>query len=59
MIRYQTLSLQVPNAGGLEQATANISLLTLHSTITEKQRPCLVLMAPVQQHETIHVFEHF
>jgi len=34
------LSLQVCNAGGLEQETAYISFLTLHSTIT-KQRPCL------------------
>jgi len=42
MIRYQTLSLQVSNAGGLEQATAYISLLTLHSTIVKQQRPCLV-----------------
>jgi len=40
MIKYQTLSLQVSHAGGLEQATAYISLLTLHSTITKQQRPC-------------------
>jgi len=32
MIKYQTLSLQVSNAGGLEQATAYISLLMLHNT---------------------------
>jgi len=32
---YQTLSLQVSDAGGLEQATAYISLPTLHSTTTE------------------------
>jgi len=42
IIQYQTLSLQVSNAGGLEQATAYISLLTLHSTITKQQCPCLV-----------------
>jgi len=35
-IKYQTLSLQVSNAGVLEQATAYISLLTLHSTITKR-----------------------
>jgi len=34
MIKHQTLSLQVSNAGGFEQATAYISLLTLHSTST-------------------------
>jgi len=48
MIKYQTLSLQVSNVGGLEQATTYISLLTLHSTITKQQRPCLVYMAPAQ-----------
>jgi len=32
MIKYQTLSLQVSNAGGLKQATAYIFLLTLHNT---------------------------
>jgi len=42
MIKYQTLSLQVSNAGGLEQATAYIPLLTLRSTITKQQRPRLV-----------------
>ena len=57
-IKYQTLSLQVSNAGGLEQATAYISLVTLHSIITKQQRPCLVWTAPAQWHETIHVFEH-
>jgi len=36
------LSLQVSNAGVLEQATAYISLITLHSTITKQQRYCLV-----------------
>jgi len=36
------LSLQVSNAGGLEQATAYISLLMLHSTIRKQQHPCLV-----------------
>jgi len=41
MIKYQALSLHFSNAGGLEQATAYISLLMLHSTIT-KQGPCLV-----------------
>jgi len=40
MIKYQTQSLQVFNVGGLEQAAAYISLLTLHS-ITKQQRPCL------------------
>ena len=45
--------------GGLVQATACISLLKLHSTISKQQRPCLVYMAPAQWHETIHVFEHF
>jgi len=42
MIKYQTLSLQMSNAGGLEQATAYISLITLHSTITKQQRPRLL-----------------
>jgi len=42
MVKYQTLSLQVYNAGVLEQATAYISLLTLHSTIMKQQRPFLV-----------------
>jgi len=51
--------LQVSIAGGLEQATAYISLLTLHSTITKQQRPCLVYVAPAQWNETIHVFEYF
>jgi len=32
---------KVSNKGGLEQATAYSSLLTLHSTITKQQRPCL------------------
>ena len=41
MIIYHLLSLQVRNAGGLEQATAYISLLTLHSTIAKQQHPCL------------------
>jgi len=41
MIKYQTLSLQVSNAGSLKQSTAYTSLLTLHSTITKQQRPCL------------------
>jgi len=59
MIKYQTLSLQVSNVGGLKQATAYISLLTLHSTIMKQQRLCLVWMAPVQWHETIPIFEHF
>jgi len=39
MIKYETLSLQVSNAGNLEQATAYISLLTLHSAVTKQQRP--------------------
>jgi len=47
MIKYQTLSLQVSKVGGLEQATAYISLLMLHSTIMKQQRPCLVWMAPM------------
>jgi len=55
-IKYQTLSLQVSNAGGLEQATAYISLLTLHSNITKQQRCYLVETAPAQWHETSHVF---
>ena len=60
MIIYQTLSLQASNAvPGLEQATAHISLLTLHSTIMKQQRPCLVHMVPAQWNERIHVFEHF
>jgi len=42
LIKYQMLSLQVSNAGGLEQATIYISLLTLHSTITKQQHLCLV-----------------
>jgi len=42
MIKYQTLSLQVSDAGGLEHATAYISRLTLYSTIMKQQRPCLV-----------------
>ena len=54
IIKHQTLSLKVSNAGGLEQATACISLLTLYSTIT-KQHRCLVWMAAAQWHETIHV----
>jgi len=37
-IKYQTLSLQVSNAGVLEQATVYISLVTLHTTITKQQR---------------------
>jgi len=41
-IKYHTLSLQVSNAGVLEQATAYISLVTLHSTIMKQQRYCLV-----------------
>ena len=59
IIKHQTLSLKVSNAGGLEQATACISLLTLYSTITKQQHRCLVWMAAAQWHETIHVFEHF
>jgi len=40
--KYQTLSLQVSNAGVLEQATAYISLVTLHCTFMKHQRlPCL------------------
>ena len=54
-IKYHTLSLEVSNVGVLEQATAYISLVTLHSTITQKQRYCLVLISPAQWHETIHV----
>jgi len=42
MVKYQNLSLQVSNASGLEQATAYISLLTLYSTMTKQQCPCLV-----------------
>ena len=42
MIKYQTLSLQVSNACGLDQATAYAFLLTLHSTFTKQQPPCLV-----------------
>jgi len=45
-IKYQTLSLQVSNANGLELATACISLLTLQSAITKQQRYCLVKIAP-------------
>jgi len=46
MIKYQMLSLQVSNAGTrslIEQATAYISLLMLHSTgtMTKQQRPAL------------------
>ena len=41
MIKYQTLSLQVSNACGLEQTKAYISLITLHSTIMKQQCPCL------------------
>jgi len=41
-IKYQTLSLQVSNAGGLEQATACISFLKLHGTILKQQHPSLV-----------------
>jgi len=54
LIKYQELSLQVSNAGVLEQATAYISLLTLHSTITKskQQHYCLVQMAPAYWHET-------
>jgi len=48
MTKYQTMSLQVSNVGGFEQATALISLLTLHSTIMKQQRPCLVEAAPAQ-----------
>jgi len=47
MIKYQALSLQASNAGGLEQATAYI-FLTLHSTTTKQQGPCLVSMVPAQ-----------
>jgi len=46
--KYHTLSLQVSNAVVLEQATAYISLVTLHSTITKQQRYSLVLIAPAQ-----------
>jgi len=38
--------MQVSNARGLEQATAYISLLTLHSFITKQQSYCLVELAP-------------
>jgi len=41
MIKYQTLSLHISNAGDLEQATACISLLKLHSNIFKQQLPCL------------------
>ena len=58
MIKYQTLSLQVSNAGVLEQATAYISLVTMHSAITKQQRYCPVQIEPAQLHETIHVFQH-
>jgi len=47
-MKYQTMSLQVSNVVGFEQATALISLLTLHSTIMKQQRPCLVEAAPAQ-----------
>jgi len=47
-IKYQTLSLQVSNAGGLEQETAYISLLTLHNTIMKQHRCYLVETAPAQ-----------
>jgi len=40
MMKYETL--YVSNAAGLEEATAFISLLKLHSTIRNQQRPCLV-----------------
>jgi len=56
--KYQTLSLQVSNVVVLEKAIAYISFVTLHSTITKQQCYCLVSIAPVQWHETIHVFEH-
>ena len=55
-IKYQTQSLQVSDAGVLEQATAYISLVTFHSTITKQQRYWVVKIAPAQWHETIHVF---
>jgi len=42
MTKYQMMSLQVSNAGGFEQATALISLLTMHSTVMKQQRPCFV-----------------
>jgi len=42
MIKYKTLSLQVTNVGGLEQAAAYSSLLMLQSIITKQQWPCLV-----------------
>jgi len=47
-MKYQTLSLQVSNAGILKQATSYISLVTLHSTIMKQQRYCVVQIAPVQ-----------
>jgi len=59
MIKYQTLSMQVSDVGGFEHSTAYISRLTLHSTIMKQQRPCLVIMAPAQWHEIIHIFGHF
>jgi len=58
LIKYQTLPLQVSNAAVLEQATAYISLVTLHSAITKQQRYCHVETAPAQWQETIHIFEH-
>ena len=57
-IKHHILLPQVSNVGGLEQAIANIFLLTLHRTIMKQKRPCLFQMAPTQLHETFHVFEH-
>ena len=45
--KYEMLSLQDSNASGLGQATAYISLLTLHS-IMKQQCLCLVYMVPAQ-----------
>jgi len=50
IIKYEMLSLQVSNAGRLEQATAYISLLMLHSTITKQQRPCLRVLSKWRLH---------
>jgi len=58
-IKHQILSLQASTVGGLEQAIANISLVTLHRTIMKQKRPCLFQMAPTQIYETFHVFEHW
>jgi len=58
LIKYKALSMQVANAGGLEEATAGISLLTLHSTRVlwnSNTLPCRMTQAPL--HETIYDFE--